>query len=120
MKVELDVFSGRSNPSWKLSTQEVVQLRRLLRKLPEIRTNSAEAGEEPSLGYRGFRLEADQTDNTLPFSIKVYAGTITIQNVSTELSTRYSDVNELEKWLAQQAHKYGYGNLVSHLIDDSL
>lgn len=57
IRVELDVFSGRPNPSWMLSSEEARAIRRLLveaeaRPLPA----SAPPRAEPGLGYRGFRL----------------------------------------------------------------
>lgn len=54
MVVEIDIFSGRPNPRWRLSEAETARLTRLLSSL-----EPAADGPPPSppgLGYRGVRL----------------------------------------------------------------
>lgn len=50
MRVELDIFSGRPNPSWELSVDEAAELSRRLAALIKTETRPDEGG----LGYRGF------------------------------------------------------------------
>jgi hypothetical protein len=53
MRVELDVYSGRPNPSWEITAPEAELLLAALRQLPE-----REGGTFPaSLGYRGIVLQ---------------------------------------------------------------
>ncbi len=52
MRAELDVYSGRPNPTWEISTQDANRLLTALRQLPERDTATAPA----SLGYRGIVL----------------------------------------------------------------
>ncbi len=53
MQAELDVFSGRPNPSWEISAQDAERLLTALSQLPESQT-----GRVPtSLGYRGIVLQ---------------------------------------------------------------
>jgi hypothetical protein len=55
MRVQIDMFSGRPNPSWDITSQEADQVRLLFRQLPE-RT----AGARPErLGYRGLIVNGD-------------------------------------------------------------
>lgn len=54
MIVELDVFSGKPNPRWKLDDKSAASLRRLQSALR--RTEQAPP-EPPGLGYRGFSYE---------------------------------------------------------------
>jgi hypothetical protein len=49
--VELDVFSGRPNPEWRLTGAAREQLLKLLRASP---TSQSRSGPESGLGYRGF------------------------------------------------------------------
>jgi hypothetical protein len=49
--VELDVFSGRPNPSWELDDRTSEELRQLQSRLTKARQT---APEPPGLGYRGF------------------------------------------------------------------
>ena len=55
MLVELDIFSGRPNPRWRLSDAEAARVRELIDALAPA-PNSA-LPEPPGLGYRGFRID---------------------------------------------------------------
>jgi hypothetical protein len=50
MVVELDLFSGRSNPRWELDARSRDHLAQLQRRLSPTRA----AADPPGLGYRGF------------------------------------------------------------------
>jgi hypothetical protein len=55
MRAQMDVFSGRPNPSWDLSSSEVDQIRSTFGRLPERQA----AIRSDSLGYRGVILQGD-------------------------------------------------------------
>ena len=55
MLVELDAFSGRPNPRWRLSDSEAAELVRLIAGLAPAPGGSSP--HLPGLGYRGFQLE---------------------------------------------------------------
>ncbi len=64
MKVTLDVFSGRENPSWDLSEKDAKSfIERFAKK-----TVLAADSHQRKLGYSGFKLEA-HTDERLPDGI---------------------------------------------------
>jgi hypothetical protein len=69
--VELDIFSGRPNPTWTLSGEETSQLLALLANLP-----SKEAGWPASgLGYRGFVVSfRDPQDRVV--TVRIHGGTV--------------------------------------------
>lgn len=48
--VELDIFSGRPNPSWRLGEREQATLLQLIGDLPPA---SERGADPPGLGYRG-------------------------------------------------------------------
>ena len=52
-RVELDVFSGRPNPTWELDDRWALLLQQLIEGLP---TTGRPPPEPPALGYRGFRV----------------------------------------------------------------
>lgn len=55
--VELDVFSGRPNPSWTLTHTQGVRLRQLLRAARDLPARHKRGpAAEPGLGYRGLIL----------------------------------------------------------------
>ena len=58
MLVELDIFSGRPNPSWELDEPSIRRLREVQRGLPEAPTSSP---KPLGLGYRGFVYRLDGT-----------------------------------------------------------
>lgn len=58
MKVTLDIFSGRANPSWELSEKDA---RKLIKRLKGKALPSA-ARVEPQLGFRGYIISAESDD----------------------------------------------------------
>ena len=54
VRVEADLFSGRPNPAWTLSSGEATELARRLEKVEARRGEPAPVGAAgPGLGYRG-------------------------------------------------------------------
>lgn len=105
--VTLQVFSGRENPSWKLSSAECTDLTRRLASLPE----SNRGAEEGGLGYSGFLLQI-VPDNGKPYHVQVFRGIVTVE---TDEPKHYRDQHGLEKWLQQQASGRGWGAVVDSL-----
>jgi len=101
MKVELDAFSGRPNPSWTLSPEDAEELTKRLQGLRSV----DQAPVEPGLGYRGFVLSSPERE------IRVYQGFVTVKEGG--ITKRYADVNQIERWLTEQAQQRGYGSIVS-------
>jgi len=106
MRVELDVFSGRPNPSWELSAEEAGELARRLEDLRPV----DRAPAEPGLGYRGFVVSMPGRE------IRVYQGVLTITEDGS--TRRYADVNRIEGWLAGQARRHGHGGLVAAIAGE--
>jgi len=50
LKVELDIFSGRSNPAWELGEREMSEFESMIQRALPARGEV----ELPVLGYRGF------------------------------------------------------------------
>lgn len=87
-EVELDIFSGRPNPTWKLSGEETSQLLGLLGNL-----QSTEARRpEPGLGYRGFVVSF--RDST----VRIYGGTVE-RSVGGSSESFADEDRALERWL---------------------
>jgi hypothetical protein len=76
MQVILDVFSGRPNPSWELTSQEASELaRRLIGLVPANRTLT-----EGGLGYRGLIVANPDKVASLPVQVRVFHGIIGLWN----------------------------------------
>ncbi|WP_210180580.1 hypothetical protein [Bradyrhizobium jicamae] len=52
-QVEIDVFSGRPNPTWELERTDLSVLLNLLQKLSKVKSA---AGAANGLGFRGFKV----------------------------------------------------------------
>ncbi|CAM5663369.1 hypothetical protein [Streptomyces purpurascens] len=85
MIVELDVFSGRPNPRWRLDDEARTTFHRLMAGLGPA---AAPAATPPGLGYRGFVVEdGDQT-------YRIFGGL-----VATGDSVLADSARTLERWL---------------------
>jgi len=105
MTVELDVYSGRPNPTWTLSADEAEQIARLLQDLPRAQSAAAEG-----LGYRGFVLVTSGRDDSLPRSIRVNGGIVTVRQEGRV--EHFADARGLEERLLEQARANGFGSVL--------
>jgi hypothetical protein len=67
--VELDAFSGRQNPQWRLEAADAEEMRRMLSRLG---VSSGEPAGPPGLGYRGFILRDEAS------TYRVYKGQVRV------------------------------------------
>jgi hypothetical protein len=94
MRVDLDVYSGRPNPTWETTAEEADQLAQALRQLPE-----REGPEFPgSLGYRGVVLQGPAVralgyERITALSSRVLAEGPGVRKVFTDRDRRF-------EWLA--------------------
>ena len=109
VEVILDIFSGRPNPSWKLSHHQIAELRRLLEASRRERRD--EGREPPGLGYRGFIIANRSQVHGIPYRVQVYGGVLTITETFAEGPVRpvyYADAQRMEDWLLRQATEQGH------------
>jgi hypothetical protein len=100
-QIELDVFSGRPNPTWSLTSAEADALETRLADLPR----AAGPVPEGTLGYRGFIVR----DGIL--RIEIGRGLVIVRRGdATEI---YQDQHHAENHLFQQAVQRGYGGLIA-------
>lgn len=85
--VELDIFSGKPNPSWRLSIEQVDFLQASLKSLDV----SCEKPIAPDLGYRGFVVTLNNN-----VRIIIYGGTISIHK-----KVFLDRDRKLERWLVR-------------------
>lgn len=100
MEVELDAFSGRSNPTWTLPADKAARVRDALARLP-----ATDAAPRPEgLGYRGFVIRHAGTE------ARVYRGMI---DVTEEGANRtLLDSAGIEAQLAEEARQRGLSDIV--------
>lgn len=101
-EVEIDVFSGRPNPRWRLSSSEERELRRRILALKL----EARYPHVPDLGFRGFIVRMEGLSAT------VYARTVAV-SLSSGPRAIFSDTQGIEEMLRQEAGKRGYMKFVT-------
>ena len=101
--VELDVYSGRPNPTWTLTAQEVAELTLRLQKLATLPTVPSVG----NLGYRGFLLHNPGNAPGIGAEVRVYNGVVIITDQGR--TSAYKDSHALEQWLIEQARAHGQG-----------
>jgi hypothetical protein len=106
LQIEIDVYSGRPNPSFEVSGPDAAELAKLLRDLPRARTAVPVLG----LGYRGFVItsETGLAPGLTP-QIRVFAGLIIAETGSAP--QLYDDIHAAEAWLKRRARLAGFGAL---------
>lgn len=110
MIIELDVFSGRQNPSWSLSEEEIMEFLEAFQDLPSADKPSQEIG----LGYRGFLiLNPDRAGGLAPH-IRICSGIVTITDDHEQF---YRDVHGLEHRLLLQTSQHGYKAIVDSVLE---
>jgi hypothetical protein len=110
MIVELDVFSGRPNPTWILSAKQTEELLEALQNLPLSDKPSPEGG----LGYRGFIIYNTDQAGGLPPHIRIYSGIVTMTDGRVQ---SYRDVHNIEHRLLLQASQQGYKAIVDSMLE---
>ncbi len=108
MIVELDVFSGRPNPTWNLSAKQTEELLKAFQDLPLADKPSQEGG----LGYRGFIIFNPDRAGGLPPHIRIYSGIVTMTDGQVQ---SYRDVHNIEHQLLLQASEQGYKAIVDSM-----
>jgi hypothetical protein len=105
LHVEIDVYSGRPNPSFELTGSEAAEMSALLHNLPRAQSVAPESG----LGYRGFVVSGETgLAPDLPARVRVFRGYILTEK---ESGIAYHDVHDAEGWLKIRARRAGHGDL---------
>ena len=104
VEIELDVFSGRPNPTWRLSEEDSRQLLALLDDLPP-----APPLPPGALGYRGFVIHRPRAAGASVPALRVFAGTVEID------SQPHADLRGAEAWLMRSAREQGWAAVVDSI-----
>lgn len=75
LTVTLNIFSGRSNPSWTLSEEQAEEITNRVQKMDEL-TGSKPPGVLGGLGYRGFILSGHPSEPAGALSLYVHEGIV--------------------------------------------
>jgi hypothetical protein len=100
--VELDVFSGRPNPTWRVEGSEAIELRRLWRErvLPAANPQTTAALAATGLGYRGFIIH--DASGALAKADRLEIGGGMVRSVDSDgrtVGVFVDDERAIERWL---------------------
>lgn len=95
VRVELEIFSGRPNPTWDLSQQQGRELRERIAQLPRAQDGSF---PEP-LGYRGITAVLPGADGREE-RIRLFDGVARVETSGATWFLNDAD-RQLERWLAE-------------------
>ena len=102
MRVVLDMFSGRPNPTFGLAPNEAAELAARARALsvPSV------APPGPQAGWRGFVVLGDGLPGSEPILLRVKEKVVEMQNGA------WQDSTGIEALLETSARRHGYGALL--------
>jgi hypothetical protein len=93
--VTLDIYSGRPNPTWELSSDQLAEYRELLASA-RVYTPLQSPASAMGLGYRGFTVQS-VADISIPHTSLFFGGVMDIGDVRTR---NFSDTdNRVERFL---------------------
>ncbi|NJP08080.1 MAG: hypothetical protein HC866_00235 [Leptolyngbyaceae cyanobacterium RU_5_1] len=97
MQVELDVFSGRPNPQWELTSQEAKEFVSRLEALPQ---HQGKSSVNEGLGYRGL-IVTKPNENIEGYNEILISNGLVVAKQNDQ-SKQFTDQNRrLERWLFQ-------------------
>jgi hypothetical protein len=103
LRIELDAFSGRANPSWVLDARESDEVAKRLRP------GSACTARPAGLGFRGFIIHNLGAIRPGTPTVRIWQGTISIAG---PVSVSSLDTGHLEEYLTELAVARGYATLL--------
>jgi hypothetical protein len=106
-EVEIDVFSGRPNPVFKLQETEMTHVKELLSQAKaSMQANARSKVYPPILGYRGISIRLKGTDKAMQSEIRI-RGKIILEESGASQTWRSADDTALELYLADLAVQKG-------------
>jgi hypothetical protein len=108
--IELDIFSGRPNPTWELSVADTATLIGMIDSLQP----SPPVDLPTPLGYRGFLVNVDEPESGSVARIRAYQGIVEYRSRETKY---YADLDkQVERWLLATARTYIDSQLYDSLL----
>jgi hypothetical protein len=99
MHVTLEVFSGRPNPSWELSQEQISEF---LKKTLKLKTKeNFQFDSKYELGYRGFIVE-EKNFAQKSRRFEVYNGVVNVVENNSSYTLEDKEYS-IERWLLQTA-----------------
>jgi hypothetical protein len=101
-KVELDIFSGRPNPTWVLTPSQASDLTSRIARLHP----ATAVGQRPeNLGYRGFIVQTTTASSAMDRTIRAHSGIVEVVD-STGTAYYRDPQRQIELWLLASARPF--------------
>ncbi|MFL6088209.1 MAG: hypothetical protein ACJ74F_34615 [Mycobacterium sp.] len=113
VSVELLVFSGIQNPVFELDPEEATQIAAAIDQVVGAELTPTSQGEDPVLGFRGFRLSSDDPEMSRLDSVLVARGAV-IKTTPDGLM-RGTDSAGCENQLIAAARNHGLADILHEL-----
>lgn len=107
------IYSGRKNPEFRLTTDQVAILVSKLADLP-----SSSEGMASRLGYQGFLVETFEGTPGLPRRLRIHGGLVKVWERSGEVRMS-RDVAGVEQWLLETTQNLPFGQDIRAVIAKS-
>ena len=107
VEVELQIFSGRPNPTWTLEGAAAEEA--VARARAALDGRSIPVAPEAGLGYAGFRLTIPEGRSRRSF--EVFRGVIS--DATADHKQHWLDARDLEGFLLDQASQRGFAKLLA-------
>ena len=104
--VSLDIYSGKTDPYWKLTDKQIVELKTKLKDLPETKMIIPE-----KYAHHGFRIYNKDEIHQIPQRIEVFRKVVSFRK--KRKVCYFEDINNIEDWLFSLAIEQGYEKVVN-------
>ncbi len=112
MQVELDIFSGRPNPRWELSSETAQELRN---KLADLSEGAPLRPQTTGLGYRGLIVRSEKLED---FEELVIYNEVVASQRGDRLATFVDKGRSIEKWLLSTGKPFLGQDLYQQLLSE--
>jgi hypothetical protein len=110
-RVTMDVYSGRPNPEWSLSSEQITELKKRLAALSTIAAADAKISDD--LGYRAMHIVLKDANGDS--EIAVSRGLV-LQKTGSSMKRHVDEQRKLELWLVNT----GEGKLSADLLQKTV
>lgn len=104
----LDIYSGKQDPYWKLTDEQIEELKTKLKDLPETEMFIPEEYE-----HHGFRIYNKDKIQQVPQRIEVFRKVVSFRK--KRKVHYFEDINNIEDWLFSLAVEQGYEEVVNRV-----
>ncbi|MCG3259428.1 MAG: hypothetical protein H7644_06765 [Candidatus Heimdallarchaeota archaeon] len=106
--VSLDIYSGKPDPYWKLTDEQIEELKLKLKDLPETKMIIPE-----KYAHHGFRIYNKDKIQPIPQRIEVFRKVVSYRK--KRKVHYFEDINNIEDWLFSLAIEQGYEEVVNRV-----